>query len=223
MGVKRINSTVKTSDIKFDVSLYPRAGHDWRTSYDYAQSMKSGAVFPPVILAKYNNQLILVDGKHRLEAYKTLKIDTVKAEVYIGWSKKKIFEEAIRYNISHGRVLSPYEKRMLALKLRQFGYNDAQVSELIQVPLDKVESFVAQRLVNAITGDVECEAIIKGPLKHLAGQTVSEGVIESQKMYYSRNQVTLLEHLIRIIESNELDSADPKVSGLIDRLKELLV
>ena len=89
---REIKSEVKLNEVFFDEELYPRSKYSWQTAYDYAQSMRVGAKFPPIILALFNNKKYLVDGKHRIEALKLLKKESVKAIVHTGWSKEKIFK-----------------------------------------------------------------------------------------------------------------------------------
>lgn len=229
---------VSLEQVHFDEELYPRATFDWRTSYIYSQSMTSGAVFPPIVLAELDGVYFLVDGKHRCEAHKSLKKSTIEAIVHTGWDKKKIFQEAIKLNVTHGRSLSPYEKRRVALKLREMELTDKEISTLIQVPQDKLESFIASRLVNTLTGEViDSEAneqqlkemgraILKSSAKHLAGSIMSEQKLEelefSQKLFYGTSQTSLLNHLIRLVEDDLLDRSNPKVTQLVKKLKQIL-
>ena len=216
---RKINQVVKLSEITFDADLYPRSSVNWQTSYDYAMSMNAGVQFPPIILAVSNGKKILVDGKHRIDAMTQQKITETDAVVHIGWSRKKIFEEAVKSNISHGRALSPFEKRRIALKLRDEGYNDADIVELIQVPADKLDNFVGQRLVNSITGEV----IVKSEIKHLTDEDCLDIEIETtQQPMKSRSQVVLLKQVIYLFEKKMINKTDKVISKLLKRLKKLL-
>jgi len=215
---RRIIQKVKISEIVFDKELYPRIDSSWQTAYDYQQSMKTGAKFPPITLAIFNKKLYLVDGKHRVEAYKLNKVTIVEAEVFLGWNKRKIFEEAVRRNIAHGRILSPFEKRRIALKLRVMNYPDSAISELVQIPMVKLENFIGQRLINAITG----EEIVKSEIKHLSGQDFPGDINITQKQMYNTSQAALLKDLIRLIEKNLLDLQNQEIVKLVLKLKQLL-
>jgi len=224
--MKRLK-TIELNKIRFDEEIYPRSQVVWQVYYDYAESMKTGAKFPPITLALHRRRLVLVDGLHRIEAYKLRKKKTIKAEVHTGWSYERIFEEAIRRNIQHGKALSPYEKRRIALKLRQMRYNLKDVSKLIQVPLDKLEDFIGQRMISATTGTplVEREIIVKSPLKHLAGQKFKrrdfEAIKEAQKGHV-RDQIGLLKDLISLLKNGLLDTSNKKVNELLEELKLLI-
>lgn len=224
--VKRLKN-IEISKIKFDEEIYPRSQVVWQVAYDYAESMKTGSKFPPIVLALHRRRLILCDGMHRIEAHKLRKKRTIKAEIHTGWSYQRIFEEAIRRNIQHGKALSPYEKRRIALKLRHMRYNLKEVSKLIQVPLDKLEDFIGQRMISSITGKtlVEREFIVKKPLKHLAGQKFKrrdfEAIKEAQKGHV-RDQIGLLKDLISLLKNGLLDTSNKRVSELLEELKLLI-
>jgi len=236
---RKIKAKVNIKEVFFDEELYPRSKYSWQTAYDYAQSMRVGAKFPPIILALLNGKKYLVDGKHRIEACKLLKKDSIPSIVHTGWNKEKIFKEAVRANITHGRLLSPYEKRTIALKLMEFNLKQDEISELIQVPLDKLEKFIGNRLVNSITGEemnVEKteemakeigQAILKSGIKHFAGTTLNpEELIElesNQETIYAGSQISLLRNLINMLENNLLDTKNKEVMKLIVKLKKLLI
>lgn len=226
-GVKKM---VKISDIEFDTELYPRTKPNWVTIVDYKESMVAGAKFPPIILAVHKKKLYLVDGKHRLDAAKQLGFKTISAIVNLGWTKQKIFQEAVRTNIAHGRPLAPYEKRLVIQKLLEMRMKRQDVSNLVQISIDKLDSFVGSRLVNAISGDeVDVdnayetgEVILKSSLKHLAGGTVEGNINQIQKFHYSKTQKDMLKEFISLLESNTIDKVDKGVMKLIARIKTLL-
>lgn len=235
---RTINGEVSLKEIYFDEDLYPRDSFNHKTSYIYSQSMNAGAVFPPIVLALLNNRKYLVDGKHRIEANKMNKKENIKAVVHTEWSKKKIFEEAVRLNVAHGKTLTPYDKRKIALKLREMNSTPEEISKLIQVPEDKLENFIGSRLVNTLTGDVVDseenekmakeigQAILKSGIKHFAGKTLSEEDFEdlekNQKFLYTATQAGLLKELIRLIESNLLDVSNKQVNQLLNKLRKIL-
>ncbi len=70
---------IPIDDVKWDPAIYPRA--KWKTSTieRYSDAMVAGDVFPPLILDSDSNTLL--DGKHRLEAYKMAEIEDVPVEL----------------------------------------------------------------------------------------------------------------------------------------------
>jgi len=235
---RSIKTKIKLSEVYFDEELYPRSHYNWQTGYDYSQSILSGAKFPPIVLAINKGKKCLVDGKHRFEAHKLLKKEEIDAIVYVGWNREKIFKEAIKANIIHGRSLSPYEKRRIAVKLMEMNCNEDEVSDLIQVPKDKLKHFIGQRLVNTITGEpIDSEenerlareigqTILKSGIKHFAGSSMEGNEItqleNSQKEYYMSSQISLLKQFINLLENNLLDKKNKNVQKLIKKIKVLL-
>jgi hypothetical protein len=235
---RAIKTKVKIADVFFDENLYPRSSYDWHTGYVYSEAMKSGAVFPPIVLAVYDGKNYLVDGKHRIEAFKLQKKPMIDAIVNVGWDKKKIFTEAVKANITHGRMLSPYDKRMVALKMIEMKMSNKEVSELIQVPFEKFEHFIGSRLINTINGEeISSEenanlakeigqAILKSGIKQFAGQSFSGEQILSiesaQKEFRFGSQVSLLKELIELLEHNMLDTSNKEVIALVEKLKILI-
>ena len=61
-------SDLSVNDVVWDASVYPRQKWNTSTIERYAEAMRSGAVFPPITVEEGTNRLL--DGKHRLEAYK---------------------------------------------------------------------------------------------------------------------------------------------------------
>lgn len=233
---RRITTSVPVNEIQIDEEIYPRSGVNWLTVHVYGQSMKTGAVFPPITLAIYRNKKYLIDGRHRLQAVKNLKIENIDCEVFTGWDYKRMFEESIRRNIAHGRVLSPFEKRKIAYKLMQMKYPNQKISELIQVPINSLSTFIEQRLVNTLSGKtiagapISQNVVVKSGIKHLAGQNLNESVSEivtedRQKAYSMQSQLNLIGQLVALIKDGLIDIDNPKVRDelrvLINLLKDL--
>jgi DNA modification methylase len=60
-------ATVKFGEVVIDTSIYPREKWNTNTIKMYADALKGGAKFPPIILEEGTNRLI--DGLHRLRAH----------------------------------------------------------------------------------------------------------------------------------------------------------
>ncbi|MFW6282972.1 MAG: ParB N-terminal domain-containing protein [Minisyncoccales bacterium] len=218
----KVKKTIEIKKIKILDEIYPRVQLNWQTSYDYAESMKSGAKFPPIVIGLYKGNYVLIDGYHRIEAKKLNKEQKIQAEIHTNIDKKKMFEMAIKLNISHGKTLTPYEKRKIALRLREMKYPNSKVSELIQIPLNKLDNFVGQRLVNTITG----ETIVKSGVKHFAGknlpENISKNLEESENKMIVVDQVKFINQLIDLIKKGFIDIENEKVARKIEELKELI-
>ena len=220
---------VRISKIVVDKEIYPRDSYDPQVAKEYSNAMVAQAKFPSIVLAWINNKYYLVDGNHRIEAYKLLNQTEIRARVVMGWNKRKAFEEAIKMNVTHGKSLSSHEKRLVALKLQRLKYKQQQISELIRVPMDDLNQFIEQKLINTITNEpIRVERTIL-PTKQLPEIkksenwfTVEESENEEEGLPYLL-QISLLTRLIKIIELGELDMKNNKVKSLIEKLKDLLI
>ncbi len=206
---RKITKTIPLAQVYYSEDVYPRTQPSWQTAYIYSQNMLSGSKFPPIVLALYKGKNYLVDGKHRFDAHRILKKKVIKAEIYTGWDKRKIYEEAVRRNVAHGQVLSPYEKRKIILKLRTMKYSNRDISKLVHVPLDKLHHFVGQRLVSSTTGETIVDTIVKSALKHKAGGQYSQHEVETmenmQGQISSKSQVYLLNQVEELLRNNLID------------------
>ncbi len=101
---------VAIKDIVCSSDFQVRAGLNARTVTNYTMAYKSGAVFPPVTIAKLDGKLILVDGFHRVEALKALGRESVRAEV-VQTNREGAFKLAAGGNRTHGLPLKRHEVR----------------------------------------------------------------------------------------------------------------
>lgn len=192
---------------------------NWLTTYDYAESMKAGAKFPPITVALYKRGYYLVDGRHRLEATKSNKEKYIDAEVKKGLSAKEIYLLAVKMNIGHGRQFSVQEKANIILKLKDMNYNISQISQIVSIPLTSIQSFMTNRITNTISGK---QVILKAPIKKLKDQPVEENINYEQDMFSASSQIQIIEQLIRLIENNWLDIENEQILNKLEKLSNLL-
>lgn len=221
--MKKINTKLLINQIVLDETLYPRNTYYWQVAYSYSSAMKSGAKFPKIVVAKLDNSFVLVDGKHRLEAYKLLKKKFVDVEVLVGLTKEKIFEEAVRRNITHGKPLSVQEKLQVAVKLRDMHYTTEKISQLVQIIPSQLKSLLGKRLFNSITGEEivlkkEFEDVSKSPYAEVA----KEDIETLQDNFTGQEPTHIIDELIVLLKTKALNLRDKKVKEKLLKLKSLL-
>lgn len=137
---------VARDEVVRDEELYPRIKMGWQTAYQYAQAMRAGAIFPPVVLGRIKRKppLYLVDGWHRDRAYAIIKEEEFDAIVYTYANKNDLFVDAVKLNTSHGRQLSVQERVRIVDKLGSMRFSADKISEIIRIPIDKLEVFKAR-------------------------------------------------------------------------------
>ena len=216
---------IKITDVKVNDSIYPRAKVDFITVARYINAMKSGAVFPPIKVAKVGEFLYLIDGGHRIQASKGCKETHIQAEIYEGLTEKEIYLEAVKLNSEHGKQFTTYEVTNIIVRLKDFQLTPKEISDLVRIPTTNLTSFVAKRMtrITDANGDVS-EVILKKPFTHLAGNDIDldNDVENVQRNFYGNSQEHLLGELIKLIENNLLDIEDKTVKAKFKKLKKLI-
>ena len=230
--MRKTNMKIALTKIVTDKEIYPRNDYYWQVAYDYCESMRAGAKFPKIVVANVKNSdaFVLIDGRHRQEAFKMLlgkkwKNAKTDCEVLIGLDKKQMYEEAVRRNITHGKPFSVQEKLNIALKLRDLHYTTARISEIVNIIPSKLSNLIGKKLVNTITGE---EIILKKDCDNLVlsqsqgSQKLPSGIGEIQNRFMGRSQDRIIEELIILITTKSLDLKDKKVAHNLKRLKAIL-
>ncbi len=208
---------VKIEELEFDKELYPRLKIDWLTSYQYAQAMRAGAKFPPILVGIYKGKKYVVDGWHRVKALELLGEKEVEAEVkeYEKW--EDMFVDGVRLNITHGRQLSPQEKARIVDKLKELNFTPELISQITTIPIDKIERFEI-KVLTTITGE---KIYLKAPLEKVEKFDV-ETVKKAQELFNVRTQKHLLTQLLALLESDTLRLDSKEIRELTIKVWELL-
>jgi ParB-like chromosome segregation protein Spo0J len=207
-------------EIKTIPELYPRTKVDWLTAYDYSQKMRAGEVFPPITVAHYNNEYILVDGWHRIEALKILGEKYIRATVIKVKDEREIFVQAVKLNITHGRPLSPYEKALIIKRLGEMNFTKEEISQIVKIPLDKIEKFVVERVRKVTVGTETKEVVLKKIISKV--ELPEDFDTELQESLSVRTQVKLLDELIVLLENNLIEIENDKVKERLIKAYSLI-
>ena len=222
--VRKRNGLVDISKIKIIEELYPRNSWSWQTAYSYAQAMSKGDVFPPIKVAMYNKQYVLVGGRHRLEASKQAqkgkKKRYIQAVIVSGLTREEIFQESVRDNIENGLPFSPLDKVQIVQKLQGMNVPMKKISDLVRIPMDKIERLLITRTTNTVSGK---GITLKSPLKNMAGISVKDEVEDIQSHFTGASQLNTLNTLIDLIENNLIDWNNNAVAERFGYLRELMV
>ena len=108
---------IKLADIVVDDDLQPRAGMNLETIEDYADDMRRGDQFPPVVVfSNGTGSYWLADGFHRLRAALAIGSKTILCEVRHG-GKREALLYSVGCNAAHGQRRSNDDKRQAVSKL----------------------------------------------------------------------------------------------------------
>jgi len=208
---------VQISELIMDKTLYPRLKEQWQTAYIYAQAMKVGDIFPPIMVGKYQNKLYVVDGWHRIRAKQLLKEKHIQAIIEKYDKFEDMFLDAIKYNISHGQRLSTQEKVRLVHKLGEMKFELEQISKIVKIPAEKIELF-KQRVIIGPNGQ---PTYLKSVVARANPDDKSALAID-QDFLSTRQTTDLLHQLIELIKSGVIDLDDENVKVLAVQLYGLL-
>jgi hypothetical protein len=126
---------VKLADIK-DGGAQARVEMSHLIIQEYAEAMRNGDIFPPVIVFFDGTDHWLAEGYHRLEANKQIGRDSISAEVRSGTARDAILF-GIGANASHGLRRSQADKRRAVERLltdpEWAGWSDRKIAEAAKV------------------------------------------------------------------------------------------
>lgn len=212
-------NVLKINQVNIDEDLYPRNSWNWLTSHDYAQSMRAGAKFPPIVVALFKKKYYLIDGRHRIEAIKTLKEEYIQVDILTGLKYNDMYLKAVELNIGHGRALSPQEKTKIILKLKDMKLSNDKISKIVNIPIDKLQNMVSKRLTNTITGQ---PVVLKAPAKKFVGVKVQENFDNEQSSISAGSGTQALKQVITMFENEMFDYDNVEVMHLIARMRNLV-
>ena len=218
---------LRINEIKFDKELYPRNSYAWNIVQKYKLHLKNGANFPPIKVWLHKNKHYLIDGKHRIEAYKQLKREYIQSIVYNFKTSQEAYIESVKSNMQHGLQFSAYDTTKIILRLRDFKLDDNLISKIVQMPLDNMTRFIGKRVIITSTGETHP---LKAQFKHLSTKyiedneikplsEINESKLETEQEYsYMPSQHKLIEECAILLENPTLIKKDNKMKKLLKRL-----
>ena len=239
--MKKITEKPKKRMLTADVivsegGIYPRNTHSWQTAYAYSQSMKAGAKFPAIEVAKIKNKYYLIDGKHRLEAIKVLnkegngKLDMdkrtkdsdihVSCQVYSTLSLKEVYVMSVEKNVTHGLPFTTFDKLNIVKKLEGMNMGSKQISDIVRMPIDNIERLKITKMTQTVSGK---PIVLKSSLRALAGKSVPDDFEDFQnQMDGGKDQVSLMDEVISLLEEGLIELTNNSVLERFNKLKKLI-
>jgi len=165
---------VSIDEIKFIKDLYPRFELDNETVNTYRNAIDK---LPPITISKNK---ILIDGYHRLTAYRLEGRKEIEAEIFDSENEDEIFMEAIKANTKHGKQLSIKEKRNLAkiLYKKMVSLNGAlktknkEIAEILSVSEGSISNWLRKEIEQQ--NEIEAQEILELYLNCYSQQEIAE-------------------------------------------------
>lgn len=101
------------SAISLDLSIQTRAKTNPATVAEYAERMKAGDKFPPLVVYLVDGKHVLADGFHRLLAATKIGLTAFPAQIRVG-TRKDLIAFAVGANTRHGLPRTNADKRRAA-------------------------------------------------------------------------------------------------------------
>jgi len=127
---------LKLSDIRIDGGTQPRKELDQEMVKDYAEKMRDGTVFPPIVIFNDGSNNWLVDGFHRYFAQKSNGLVSVQVEIHNGTLRDaKLY--SFGANGKHGKPPSQEDKRNNIIEMltdEEWGkWSNTQIAKIVHV------------------------------------------------------------------------------------------
>lgn len=147
-------SYLRVADFKLDGGTQPRAEIDEAIVSEYADAMKAGESFPPVVAFQDGASVWLADGFHRVHAARRADIKEIAAEVYDG-TKRDAILHSVGANAAHGLRRTNADKRKAVMTLLEDDkwsqWSDREIARRCAVH----NSFVSRLRASLSTSDSE--------------------------------------------------------------------
>jgi len=198
---------IKLSEIVIDAGTQQRELINVEIVSEYAEAIKCGAKFPPVVVFSDGVNYYLVDGFHRRHAYANLEIPTIDAEIHDGTVRDAVLFSA-GVNGNHGIRLTNADKRKSVLML----LSDSEWSEWSDNKISKhchvTQPFVSKLRKSLIT-------VIKNPPKPALNRD------DDQKLSTGKKLSTEAEDENYDPKEHELQEAHETINHLADENQKL--
>lgn len=195
-------------ELVFDFDLYPRSDIDTHNIAYMSQAEDAGVKFPPVIIDKKSKRI--VDGFHRVKMYRQKYDDNYKIEVIekTYGSEKEIFLDAIRYNASHGKMLSRHDRMRCVLQSERMRLKIDDVASALSMTIEKINQLKAERVGELRVGGTIQSVPLKRTIRHMSGKRLTKKQSEVNEHISGMDQKFYVNQLVMLIESNLLDQDD---------------
>ena len=200
---------VKIMDLVIDPELQIREINSF-TIAEYRESMRSGSIFPPIIIDNKNR---IICGHHRVYAYKGIHEPDYKIDCHVTDLKTDadLIMLAASDNSKHGRPLTTFEKKTTLFRLKEKNISVDKISNVLGVTIGRIEQW-AGLSVTVIGENKSTQRPVKNGSNHLVGQTVKEKDYEQmKKVDYGVSVGMLARQIISVMNREDKWIKDPQV------------
>ena len=186
----------------------------WVVTWKYVRRLESGAVFPPIVVAKIDAKNVLVDGLHRLRAYEKLHKKDIPVEFILCRNYDDVYQEAVSRNTVHGADLSTFEMVTAISRFRKLGKSWQEIGEIVHASAKYVKEISQRRTKELPNSKVSI------PIKKIFEKNPSViNSVEEERLYSSGSQTIVLSQAIELFRKGQIDLDNKEVIKLVQELK----
>src|SRR5437870_2992592 len=184
-----------------DYTLYPRTDVSSTTIAQYTEAMRAGAIFPPIHADRQSYRII--DGWHRLEAYKRIGAEEVPVVLEDTKDDAELYMKAVVANSEHGRSFSPYDYSRILLRADELGLQRELISGVLHITGRRVEE-ITHGFASLLDTDGAGghKVALKRPFRNFAGKEMTQAQWEAQRKISVPSQLYAVNQVLIILEAN---------------------
>jgi len=192
----------------FDFDLYPRSDIDTHNIAYMSQAEDAGVKFPPVVIDKKSKRI--VDGFHRVKMYRQKYDDNHEIEIVekTYGSEKEILLDAIRYNASHGKMLSKHDRVRCILQSEKMKLKIDVIASALSMTIEKVKELKIERVGELRVGRTVRSIPLKRTIRHMSGKRLTKRQSEVNESISGMDQKFYVNQLVMLIESDLINQND---------------
>lgn len=209
--------SVPLPDLVLDWSIYPRHDVDGQQVGYMVEALRSGHELPPIVADKASKRI--VDGFHRYRAYsETLGRDAEVAVILKPYaSDAEMFEDAMRYNASHGKNLTTFDRTRCLMIAERLKITRERIMGILHWEPATEERIRRTRYSGPLNGP-RSRVPLKRTIEHKAGEKLTERQVKANSKLSGMRQAFYPNQLIELLEA---DLVDTENENLIARLRHL--
>lgn len=217
------NATRKIGELFVDPKLIELRNINIFFVSRYRQNMRSGSIFPPMIVEAKTNRII--SGNHRYYAYLAEYGEEHEVPVIIKKFKneKEVLEEFVKENSTHGWAMDGKTKKKIFHALIEVGASNDEIAKLFNIPVKGIEKLGdIDALVIGENGRAEHKPIKRG-LNVPSGEMTERQYIEHDKKDLGRSPLALAEQIIRWLKNGWIEKNESNLAVLNELQREIML
>ena len=213
---------IAVGSLVLDFSIYPRAEVDLQHVRYIKEAIVAGVVLPPIVAQE--DTLRVADGFHRVKAYSGLYGPSHPVQVIEKHyeTEADLLADAIRYNASHGRTLSRFDRVHCILLAEQFHLSMEATAEAMGMTVASLGELRVKRVATTmVAGDLQTIPI-KRTIRHKAGEELTTAQANANEHLSGMDARFHIEQLIMLIENDLLNTTDDAMLSRLGVLRKLI-